>query len=441
MRVWLHILTVLILTGSMSVETCQAFGLLDSWAGGNSCPPAAGRGLGGGLLGGGLNFNPMASLQGLASGGVASPCGRGGYPAAAAPFGPGGPPNVPNQWAGGGSGYANLGGTCCGPHWWDFMAQAVFLKREFRGNGQGLMSEGIRGLAPPNIVQSTQSNDFNFEPGFKVGGRYQMSAVHSLEGIYMGGLDWDDRDVVTSTMHDLYSAFSDFGNSPFGGFEDSDQASISTLDYDSELDSAEVNYRRVWALQDQKTSGSLMCGFRYVRIDESLNHRIDVLPHFDPISMVNRFSEFTDYNIQTTNNMFGFQVGAELVSCLSEGIFFGGEFKGGLFANRAEQDSILDSTTLTEAINEASRDVGASFMTDANVFLLWQFHPMWKMRVGYEVLFFSQVATAGGNYNANPPNINGPNSFPIPMPLRVVDVDDHDTALYHGFHLGVEFGW
>jgi len=411
---------------------------LDSfgWSRGSlGCGPGAG---------GGPSFNPMNVLTQLSEGGAATPCGRDGYPAAAAAY-PGmlGPSSVANPWAGGGSGYTNLGGTCCGPHMWDFMAQAVFLRRDFNaGDSLGIMSDGIAGLAPPNIVQSTTSGDFNFEPGFRVGGRFQMSAVHSVEAIYLGGLDWDDRDVVTTPFHDLYSVFSDFGNLPFGGFEDSDQASISTLDYDSELDSVELNYRRAWMLPDQRTTGSFLCGLRYVRIDESLNHLINVLPHFDDINMVDRFTEFTEYNIAATNDLIGFQIGAELVTCLSPGIQVGGEVKGGIFGNGASQDSVLNSTTLMpNPIIEGESDTGFAFMTDANAFALWQIHPLWTLRAGYEVMLFSNVATASSNYNGNSPFLNGPNSFPIPMPLRVPDLDDHDTAVYHGFHVGVEFGW
>lgn len=429
---WLKMLAVSVLLGSVFASSTTAGGLLDAfgWSrGGLGCGPGVGS-----------RLNPLNALKQLAG----SECGQEGYPAAAAPYPGYGPPSVPNQWAGGGTGYSDMGGTCCGPHMWDFMAEAVFLRREFSaGDEIGLMSQGIQGLGPPNLVQTTSSNDFNFEPGFRVGGRFQMSAVHSLEAIYLGGLDWDDRDQVTTPDHDLFSAFSDFGNMPFGGFEDSDQASIATLLYDSELDSVELNYRRAWMLPDQRTTGSILCGLRYVRIDEALNHRIDVLPHFDPINMVDRFTEFTEYDIATRNHLIGFQTGAEIVRCLSPGILFGGEIKGGLFGNNASQDSVLNSTTLstTEAIVEGESDTGLAFMTDARAFLLWQFHPLWKLKVGYEAMLFSQVATASSNYNPNPPFLNGPNSFPIPMPLRVVGLDDHDTALYHGFHIGFEMGW
>lgn len=352
--------------------------------------------------------------------------------------GPGGPmmPGA-GDWGGGGTGY-QLGGSCCGPHWYDFAIQGVFMLRD-GGDAQGLMSRGIRGNAAPNIVQSTDSTDFNYEAGIRVAGRFQTSALHSIEAIYLGGLDWDDRSVVTDDQHNLYSVFSDFGNDPFGGFEDSDQASISTIDYDSELDSVELNFRRAIAPTSERFHSSLLWGFRYLRIDESLNHRITVLAHFDDINQVPREDEFTNYQIAVTNDMLGLQAGGESIVCLSPGIQFGAEGKLGVFGTNIDLSSALNSTTLDPGLVENDSDGTVSFMSDANLFMLWQFHPMFKFRAGYEMLFIQGVGTAGSNYDAAARSIATGN--PLVTAGRVVDVDSNDNVFYHGLHLGFEFGW
>lgn len=340
-------------------------------------------------------------------------------------------------WGGAPAGH-QLGGTCCGPHWYDLMIQGVFMQRA-GGDNVALMSRGIQGTTFPNIVQSTDDADFNFEAGFRVGGRFQTSALHSIEAIYLGGLDWDDRNIVTNDEHNLYSVFSDFGNDPFGGFEDSDQASISTIDYDSELDSAELNFRTAIAPINEKTHTSLLWGLRYLRVDESFNHRIDVLRHFDDINNVERMREFTNYQIAVTNDMFGLQGGGESVICISPGIQFGAEGKLGIFGTSTDVNSLLTSTTLTDTFAETSRKGSVSFMSDASMFFLWQFHPMFKVRAGYDLIFINGIGTAASNYDTRARNIANGNELLAAQ--RVAEADTNDSVFYHGANFGFEFGW
>ena len=313
----------------------------------------------------------------------------------------------------------------------------MFLTRA-GGDSQALISRGIRGEAGATIVQSTDSPSLNLEGGIRVGGRFQTSALHSIEAIYLGGLDWDDRHVVTDDNNSLYSAFSDFGNDPFGGFEDADQASISAVVFDSELDSVEVNFRRAMAPVSNRIHVSTLWGLRYLRVDESLSHRIDVLPHFDDINGVARDAAFTEYDIRVTNDLFGVQGGAESILCISPGIQFGMEGKFGLYGNNADLNSVLESTTLARSVEDDS-DGQVSFVSDANLFFLWQFHPMFKFRAGYEMLFISGIGTASSNYDSRARSIATGN--PLIVAGNVTQVDSNDDAFFHGAHFGFEFGW
>lgn len=353
------------------------------------------------------------------------------------PYG-GGP--SPGVWSNGGSGYQNLGGTCSGPSWWDFRAEAVFMMREQNGS-MPIMSDGIRGFGPPNTVLSTGAPDFNYEPAFRVSGRFQLSALTSIEAEYLGGLDWDDRVTRFGNSNNLYSAFSDFGNTPFGGYEDTDQASVTSLNYDAELDVAELNSRRAWTTCSAKTHGSWLYGIRYARIDESLLQQIDVFPHFDPINMIDRDAAFTDYDIRVKNDLFGLQIGSEMTHALWPGFLISAEVKGGVYANRAEMNSLIVSSTLPGGLRESETDTSVAFASNSRVYLLWQFHPMWKLKTGYEILFFDNVATAAGNYNASPFLPTDPVGNPVIVPPRETRLNDHDDLFYHGFHVGLEFGW
>ncbi|MEM7312042.1 MAG: BBP7 family outer membrane beta-barrel protein [Planctomycetota bacterium] len=431
-------------------------GLMGGGCSTGACPPSIGGGMGignlghslvGGLtqIGAGLGSGVKGHVQNFAAqhpnlaGATLGWPGR--YPASMAhpPFAGGGAP--PQDVWQSGVGYQNLGvAGCSGPHEYDFFFDTVYFRRA-KGRNVGLMSDGIRGLADPNLVLQTDGIDYNFEPGYRIGGRFQLSAVHSIEAEYLGGVDWDDRITRFSATNELYSVFSDFGNLPFGGFEDSDQASSTTLSMDSELDSAEFNYRKSWSTQDFMTSGSWLCGIRYLRVDESLQHRIDVTPHFDPINLINRAAEFTQYDIRANNSLFGPQIGAELLRCLSCGISLGMEGKLGVFANRTSLRSTLQATTLGTLVeNDQSREL--AFMGDGSAFLLWKFHPLWSLRAGYEVLWVGNVATAAANYNSAPFLNTDPLGNPVAVgTTRAVNTKDDDNLLYNGFFVGVEFGW
>jgi len=318
------------------------------------------------------------------------------------------------------------------------MIQSVFLQRA-GGDEIGLISRGIQGTTFPNIVQTTNVDDFNFEAGFRAVARFQMSALHSIEAVYLGGLDWDDRNVVTDENDNLFSVFSDFGNDPFGGFEDSDQASISSVEYDSEFDSVEINFRTAMAPTDERIHTSLLWGFRYLRVDESLDQRIDVLPHFDDINDVPRMAEFTEYSIGVTNDMFGLQGGGESVICLSPGIQLGAEGKIGIFGTTTDFNSNLTSTTLPDGLTSASQKGGVSFMSDASAFLLWQLHPLFKFRAGYELIFISNIGTASSNYDVD--IVQASIDSPLLVAQRVIEGDTNDSVFYHGLNFGLEFGW
>ncbi len=385
------------------------------------------------VTGGGILRGMGARLMGMHQARGAAPPPPGYGPAG---YGHASPGDVSAQ---GGGGYQNFGGTCCGPHWYDFFAEAVVLRRE-NGFNQVLMTQGIRGLAPPSAIAALQTDDldFGYKPGFRVGGRFQTSAVGSIEAIYLGGIHWDDQAFATSNNNDLYSAFSDFGNDPFGGYEDSDQAAFSSVIYDSELDSVEVNFRKDHTSHRYRLSSSFLIGVRYVRIDEELNHRIDVEPHFDPINMVPREAAFTQYDVLTKNDLIGGQIGSEVVMCLFPGLTLGAELKAGAYGNRAELHSNLSSTTIPGGSNENLDNTGFAFASDGKAFLLWQFHPLWKLRGGYEVLYLNGVATSSGNYKSSPFINTSPGGGTMP---GQVTLNNGDDLVYHGFQLGLEFGW
>lgn len=369
-------------------------------------------------------------------------CNPGGYPPHATPYpsllGGGGPATPGGVWAGIGSdgSYLNLGNDCCGPHWYDFMIQSVYMSRA-QDSELILSSFGIRGNAPPTVALSSDDIDFDFEPAYRVAGRFQLSAVKNVEAIYLGGLTWSENAFAVSNNNSLYSIFSDFGNTPFGGFEETDQASRHDYRFDSELDSVEINLRKSWVSPNSSTNGSWLIGVRYLKIDEELRYNTQVSAHFDPINMVPRGPASAQYDVFTRNDLVGVHVGSELVHCLSRGIQLSAEGKFGIFGNDVDQGSSLVSNTLPNGVTQANDGESQfAYALEGNLFFLWQFHPLFKFRSGYEVLFVDGIALAQDNFNAQVLSQVSTFGFIPQTPLF-----DNGEAFYHGFHLGLEFGW
>lgn len=259
-----------------------------------------------------------------------------------------------------------------------------------------------------------------------------MNAVSGIEAVYMDAINWSDTARATSDTNDLYSLFSDFGNVPFGGFEETGQATVHEIGYESDLDSVEVNWRHGFMKPSYKQSGAFVIGFRYLKLDERFRFNTEVLPHFDPINNVNRNAATMDYEVNVNNDIYGPQIGADFITCLFPSVMLGTEIKGGVMANSAEQRTnitvINPGATTT---NERARDDDVSFILESNIYGLFQFHPLWKARIGYQLLYLTGIATGLDNFNSEPPFLG----------TRTPFLDTNGNAFYHGAYFGVEFGW
>ncbi len=343
-----------------------------------------------------------------------------GYHPQASPYPFAGQPAV--DWMAPPNANYDYGGTCCGPHWYDFAVDAAFLQRTSSGfGGQAFTSLGIAGFDPPNVVLSADNLNFDWEAGVRASVRYQMNAVSNMEAVYLDAINWRDSATVTTDNHDLYSVFSHFGDFPLGGFEETDQASLQRIGYESDLDSVEWNWRHAWIKPQYRLSGSWLLGFRYVKLDEQFEFFSQVLPHFDPINMVNRNAASFDYRVNTDNNMYGAQVGTEFTFCVVPAFLFGGEIKAGLFGNRAQQHTTMVAVNpLVETTTEQANDDDVAFLSEASLYGLIQFHPLWKLRAGYQVLYLNGVALGINNFNPQPPFLGTAQRVPGQRRRRVL---------------------
>ena len=357
----------------------------------------------------------------------------------------------------GGGGFADYGGVECGPSWYDFSVEGMYLDRRISGKSDiDLISDNPGNTAV--IVLSASDADFEFEAGIRATLRYQLNATDSIEGVYVDGLDWESTVTVNDSdiggdMNDLFSVFSQFGQVPIGGFEETDATETASLTYRSNLESVEFNFRRGWISRNARIHGSWIGGLRYLRLNEQFSHAIHWVDVQTMGTTTTTSTNLFNYDINTRNDLLGFQGGAKVGWCLMPGLIAHSQIKAGVYGNKASQNSRLVNTVTTLVstptmasssiattldVPESAKDDVISFATDASAWMTWQLHPLVKIRCGYEVWFMQGLALGPDNFNTSPPA----EFTPTPTtPARQVFLDDQGEVLYHGARLGLEVGW
>jgi hypothetical protein len=259
--------------------------------------------------------------------------------------------------------------------------------------------------------------------------RHQLSAVYNIEAGYLGAVDWDAESAVTGN-NTLFSVFSDFGTDPVGGLVGVDQAILHRIRTNSHLDSVELNMRRTWASYNYHFHGSWLAGFRWLKLRDKFDFFADIEEHANEFPPGGTWpAAQTDVRVVTDNNLYGGQLGGQLGMNLCPGIIVNGEIKAGVYGVRADLDSSVTSTVLGNPLIYSGDEDDVALVAEANAQLTWQFHPMWKIRGGYQFLYIEGIALPGENLNN------------VPLGSNVVGINDNGNALLHGGALGVEFGW
>jgi hypothetical protein len=339
-----------------------------------------------------------------------------------------------------------------GPHYFDIRAEAVYLQRDETFSRD--IDFTSRDIGPPlgagEIVLSSGDLDFDRELGFRVLGRYDIDPLAVFEFGYTGIFGYETSATATSDQNELFSLFSQFGNNPVtvglagGPMVQTERGSRQSISMESDLQSAELSYRRYWVGWIPRVSGTLLAGFRYTKMNESFSFNTvgsTLEPPGGPPATL-------DYHLDADNNLAGFQAGGDMWIGLIQGLRLGGEGKVGLYNNHY---------TLTNRINEFPavavpgpldpavpdilfeperfRDNQPAMIAEASVDLVADILPSWSLRVGYEVLFINSVVLAGDNFNTASP-------FGLPgQAARVPFVDDQNDLFYHGGHAGLEYIW
>ena len=331
-----------------------------------------------------------------------------------------------------------------GPHYFDIRVESVFLQRDksFEKN----IDFTAMNVGGPVVLSSSQLNIEDVNWGFRAMGRYDICPLSVVEFGYMGIFDWHDKASFTDPSNNLFSLFSRpapgtglfgtspaFVNVPGGPNPFTERATTQSIELSSDLQTAEISYRRYWLGYIPRVSGTLLAGVRYTKVNENFvfaSQGSETLPQTVlPLAALK-------YQEDCENNLAGFQTGGDIWVSLMQGLRIGSEGKVGIYDNHSRLANRIATTPpgiQPPALFEDFKDDHAAFITEGSLDVVADILPSLSIRAGYEVLFLNQLVLAGNNFNQTSPYGNqGP---------RVPFVDTGGELFYHGGHIGVEYVW
>jgi hypothetical protein len=332
-----------------------------------------------------------------------------------------------------------------GPHYFDVRAEAVFLQRD-ETFGRSIAFTENRLTPNDPVVLSSNQLDYGTQPGFRIIGRYDICPLSVLEFGYTGIFGFSSSasftdpnpvDVNTGTGN-LFSLFSQFGTNPAsttnpqGPMPETERSITQSIAIESDLQSAEISYRRYWLGYIPRVSGTLLAGFRYTKLNEEFEFHTEG-------------EASQTYSVNADNNLAGFQTGADVWICLLQGLRFGAEGKVGLYDNHYDLRNRIVTTpvgTTPPTLFEEFKKDQPALITEASLDLVADILPSLSIRGGYEILFMNSLVLAGDNFNtASPYNRIDLSPNPGLGLFRTPFVDDNGQAFYHGAHIGIEYIW
>ena len=334
----------------------------------------------------------------------------------------------------------------CPPTWY-VEADAVWLQRNASGKrriAQTFTTIVINNVPITGPVERGDAHSlfFKFEPGTRVTvGRHLfrdfLERDHSIEATYLGWYDWGTsgsvrapQRTVTAVQGDVAFVTGDLFT-PFptntAGFG---RADFINQQYSSTFQNFEFNYRIRRSLgQDRLIASpdgtwereitpqgvpSFLMGFRYIEIKEQyhLQSISDILAVFIPLNLPFAAAVAQgNYDISTSNRLFGFQIGGDWVHEHAR-FNWGGRGKFGLFGNAASQTTDI---TTTQDIAAASVDPARSYTKSRGAFSFvgefglmtsWHLTPHLSLRAAYDFMWVANIAVAPEQLNFQ---IGGPN--------------------------------
>ena len=317
--------------------------------------------------------------------------------------------------------HAPAGG--CYPGWYA-AGDALFLHRQHARelvitvNDRGTLLD----TSDDDPLLTTNDLAFDFETGYRVELGRSFGNGLALEGSYFQIREWDAFGQVTSNgllnpgpdaeaLSPPISFFApNFDPDPFF------QAVQHTVTYMSDVQSAEMNLKAAWQLHS--VAGAELYGFRYFNLRERFT--LVSQDEFDSTPTMG----FGSYDIETDNDLFGFQYGQEATFHLHSMVCMHARLRAGVFANAVEQRSqVVSNGVLVNDIHEKDADV--ALVGELNVNFKVKLNRWASARAGYNFIWLEGVALAPEQ------------DYPLAL-TGSNQLNDNGGLFLHGFNIGVE---
>jgi hypothetical protein len=176
-----------------------------------------------------------------------------------------------------------------------------------------------------------------------------------------------------------------------------------------------------------------LAGFRYFSFDDNLQYAAD----FDGDGITRADDDFY-YDVNTTNDLVGFQIGGRGDFCVGRRINVFGLGKVGVYNNRSTLFSRMGTETVVAyetgmpaaQYNIMETDNQVAFLSELGTGIGYRISPKWTANFGYSVIAASGVATSVGNVR---------NRGDFVRDQR--HINNQDTLILHGFNLGALYNF
>ena len=195
--------------------------------------------------------------------------------------------------------------------------------------------------------------------------------------------------------------------------QDSDQSMV--WQYSTQLYNAELGGR--WNLSDRVT---VLAGVRWLELRENLQGALEP-PTFD--------WEPPFWNVTTTNNLYGFQIGADGTVWQRGRFSITGLLKAGIFDNNAQQST--DVSIYKFPWPCAASTNHAAFVGETGLTCKYQLTKRLVLKAGYEALWLDGVALASGQIRDTSSSIK-------PVKVEALGVNCGSGVFFHGATAGLE---
>jgi hypothetical protein len=317
----------------------------------------------------------------------------------------------------------------------------MYLSREDDLRQIGFSSDGIAGGGPPTLVLSTDNFDFDEEFGLRATFWFLVGVGTNLEVSYFGAWGWESSAEFVDPGNGIFSALSEFGNVPVGGYEETDEAARHFIEYSSRMNNIEANVRTRAISPSCRFQWSTLYGVRYFKLGENFQYTTMAVAHDDPLTPLvvdplERGPGEMDYAIAVQNDMVGFQIGGDGWLCVVPGFSIGAEAKVGVYGNSAEQNTNIFCTSCGYTF-EREADSEVAGLGEANAMAVLRLTPQLTLRAGYQILYVTNVGLAPAQFNATAPEAFGP----PPGNPRTPFINLDGAVTYVGGTAGIEWTW